>query len=190
MVFQAGVPSWNKGRKCPHKTGRRHHNWKGGKPHCGICGKKLTNYNAKFCNTHRKHNWTPDQRKKIIKSRFSPVPWNKGLKGYLSGPSNAHWKGGITPINKTIRRSLEMRMWRRHVFQRDDYTCQACGQRGGKLQADHELPFALYPGLRFEVLNGRTLCNSCHRKTPTWGGHQDPFSGDIQDCKGRLIAHN
>ena len=35
--------------------------------------------------------------------------------------------------------------------------------------ADHELPFAYFPDLRFEVLNGRTLCETCHRKTPTFG---------------------
>lgn len=63
-----------------------------------------------------------------------------------------------------------MKEWRKHVFQRDDYTCQACGQRGGKLNADHELPFSLFPDLRFEILNGRTLCVYCHRKTPTFAG--------------------
>lgn len=79
------------------------------------------------------------------------------------------WKGGLTELNKIIRQSAEYAIWRQHVFQRDDYTCQACGQRGGKLQADHELPFSLYPDLRFEILNGRTLCEECHNKTDTYG---------------------
>ena len=79
------------------------------------------------------------------------------------------WKGGITPINKKIRCSPQYKQWRTRVFERDDYTCQACGSRGVELHADHELPFAFFPDLRFEVLNGRTLCVSCHRKTATWG---------------------
>lgn len=79
------------------------------------------------------------------------------------------WKGGIYPINKAIRKSIEYRLWRSSVFERDLYTCQFCKQRGGKLHADHIKQFAFYPELRFDVNNGRTLCEDCHRKTNTWG---------------------
>lgn len=82
---------------------------------------------------------------------------------------------GKTSANSRIRDSKEYVAWRLAVFTRDDYTCQACGQRGGKLNADHELPFALYPDLRFEVLNGRTLCVACHQKTDTYGGKPSPW---------------
>lgn len=37
------------------------------------------------------------------------------------------------------------------------------------LHADNIKPFALYPELRFEVTNGRTLCIPCHKKTGTYG---------------------
>lgn len=86
------------------------------------------------------------------------------------GAANKNWKGGVTSQNEKIRKSLEYKYWRTNVFRRDDYTCQACGKRGkGDLEADHELPFALFPDLRFEVLNGRTLCKDCHKRTPTYG---------------------
>ncbi len=90
-------------------------------------------------------------------------------KGGNMGGANSNWKGGVTSINERIRKSIEYKTWRRHVFIRDDHTCQACGTRGGNLHADHEFPFSLFPQLRFEVLNGRTLCIPCHRKTPTYG---------------------
>lgn len=80
-----------------------------------------------------------------------------------------NWKGGITPINLLIRGSVEMKLWRLDVFNRDKYTCVLCGQKGGDLQADHIKPFAYYPELRFDRQNGRTLCKSCHRKTDTYG---------------------
>ena len=87
----------------------------------------------------------------------------------VSGEKSYNWKGGVTTINEQIRKSSDYKVWRKHVFTRDDYTCQACGVRGSGLEADHELPFALFPDLRFEVLNGRTFCKPCHRKTPTYG---------------------
>lgn len=59
--------------------------------------------------------------------------------------------------------TLSYRLWREDVFKRDNWTCQMCGQQGGKLQADHIKPYALYPELRHTVSNGRTLCVRCHR---------------------------
>lgn len=97
-----------------------------------------------------------------------PPSWNKGLKGYKAGENHYNWKGGITPTNHRVRTSTAYMEWRRHVFQRDDYTCQACGKRGGKLHADHVLRFSRYIDLRTEILNGRTLCVMCHKKTPTY----------------------
>lgn len=79
------------------------------------------------------------------------------------------WKGGITTENYRIRRSAEYKRWRTAVFERDNYTCQKCKEVGGRLNADHIKPFADYPELRFDLSNGRTLCETCHRKTETWG---------------------
>lgn len=77
-------------------------------------------------------------------------------------------------LNRRIRYSKKMALWRLGVFTRDDYTCQICGARNGHgktiiLHADHIKPFALFPELRFELSNGRTLCISCHKKTDTFG---------------------
>lgn len=91
--------------------------------------------------------------------------WNYGKKmPHLAGPNNPMWKGGVTPEYEKLRKSTQYIEWRTHVFQRDDYVCQGCGQRGGKLQVDHELPFSEYPDLRLEILNGRTFCIPCHKK--------------------------
>ena len=81
----------------------------------------------------------------------------------MTGKNNSQWKGGITPINQAIRNSFRYEEWRKAVFERDLYTCQNCDEIGGKLNADHIKPFALYPELRFDVKNGRTLCEKCHK---------------------------
>lgn len=89
---------------------------------------------------------------------------NKMPRPNSSGENHHNWKDGITPVNEKIRKSIHYKKWRHDVFTRDNYTCQHCKQRGGKLNADHILPFSLYPELRFELSNGRTLCVDCHKQ--------------------------
>lgn len=88
------------------------------------------------------------------------------------GAKHPNWRGGLTPASQRIRASDQYRTWRKTVFERDKYTCQFCGKKGGPLHADHIKPFADYPTLRFAAENGRTLCVPCHRKTPTYGGRR------------------
>jgi|SRR5882762_2058613 len=87
------------------------------------------------------------------------------------GDKNVNWKGGVTSINETIRKSIEYKIWRKTVFERDNYTCLICGEKekvSGHLEADHIKPFAYFPEERFNVNNGRTLCNACHKNTDTY----------------------
>ena len=60
--------------------------------------------------------------------------------------------------------SFEYNEWRKAVFKRDDYTCQRCGKRGGRLQAHHIKAWAKYPDLRYDVANGITYCVECHKQ--------------------------
>ena len=85
------------------------------------------------------------------------------------GSDNVNWKGGVTPLNEKIRKSVEYKIWQFSVFTRDNFTCVVCHKRGGDLHADHIKMFAFHPELRFAIDNGRTLCVSCHRKTSTYG---------------------
>ncbi len=84
------------------------------------------------------------------------------------GEKSHLWRGGKSTEAHKIRQSAAYRNWRTEVFQRDDYTCQFCKKRGGKLQADHIKPFAYFPELRLDINNGRTLCVACHMKTDTY----------------------
>ena len=88
------------------------------------------------------------------------------------GEKSHRWKGGVTKKNQIIRNSVEYKLWREAVFKRDNFTCQFCGVRGYRLQADHIRPFSLFPELRFALDNGRTLCKNCHKKTYSYGSKQ------------------
>lgn len=100
--------------------------------------------------------------------------------GKYRGEKATNWRGGITSINMLIRSSDEYKLWRKAVFERDNYTCIWCGIRSGSgkkvvLHADHIKPFALYPELRFAIDNGRTLCKDCHKKTDTYCGRTKKY---------------
>jgi hypothetical protein len=86
------------------------------------------------------------------------------------GEKSHRWRGGRTSENTRLRNSIKALDWRKAIFARDDFKCVMCGQRGGKLHADHIKPWSLYPELRFDLTNGRTLCRPCHiYKSGTWG---------------------
>lgn len=161
------------------------------KSHCKhqTCDRK--HYSRGWCSMHynrwRKHGdpsavlpvfnrkqQSEETRKKISNS-MKGVKKSLEMRAKLSmrkkGPNSLHlWKGGITEQNRIIRQSFEYRLWRTQVYERDNYTCQVCLVRGGKLNADHIKPFCDYVELRFDLDNGRTLCEGCHRNTPTFGG--------------------
>ena len=73
-----------------------------------------------------------------------------------------NWRGGITPVNVLIRNCGEYKSWRISVFRRDFFTCVFCGYNGKHIEADHIKPFSIFPELRFDINNGRTLCRNCH----------------------------
>lgn len=121
---------------------------------------------------------TLEHKEKLRQLSIGRAPWNKGkkvseqtrlrMREAHRGEKCNFWKGGITSSNLAIRHSVEMRIWREKIFERDNYTCVWCGIRGVYLNADHIKSFAHYPELRFELSNGRTLCEPCHHKTPTF----------------------
>ena len=105
------------------------------------------------------------------RGQIAPNKGKPNLK--LRGEKHWNWKGGITPERRAIRVSLEYKIWRRAVFERDDWTCVWCGRRGVVIHADHIKPFAYFPELRFAIDNGRTLCRECHLTTETYAGRAD-----------------
>lgn len=88
---------------------------------------------------------------------------------------------GLTQINMRIRKSKRYDEWRHSIFERDNWTCQQCGDRCGYgydvvLNAHHIIPFAeimrksnistKLDAMNYERLwdldNGVTLCKRCH----------------------------
>jgi len=109
------------------------------------------------------------------------------------GEQHFRWKSPekrISTLDRQIRSSTKMKQWRIAVFQRDNHTCVFCGSKQNKsikINADHIVPVveikekykitsleqALDCDFLWQVDNGRTLCEQCHRATDTWGNNKN-----------------
>ena len=111
----------------------------------------------------------------------------KKLSEAHKGEKGSGWKGGITPLYKSIRNSYIYRQWRSDVFTRDDFTCQKCGKRGCYLHAHHIKSFSSilqYYEITtkeeaynceelWNINNGITFCKKCHKKLR---GEEDEYN--------------
>jgi hypothetical protein len=119
-------------------------------------------------NRGKKHR--DEAKQKMSNSHKGKIPWNKGI-GNLS-------------LNQQIRTCLNYLKWRSSVFQRDNWTCQTCGVRGGKLESHHSpksfaeiinefnvktFEQALECSEFWNLDNGVTLCYNCHKLTKKGG---------------------
>jgi len=142
------------------RRGETNPNWKGGLPKCIDCGKVLSTRGVNRC---RRCYWK-SLIGRILSSKTKKKLSESCKKSCLRGCKHPFWRGGVTPLNKKIRKSKKYIEWRKAVFERDKYTCQECQKVGGRLHPHHIKHFALYPELRFSVDNGKTLCIFCHQE--------------------------
>jgi len=117
----------------------------------------------------RCHNCLIDLRKKGMLRYGTP---------FKKGKEHPNWNEGITPLRKAIQNHPKYEDWRLQVFQRDNFTCQGCKKVGGVLNAHHIKQYreiirenkikilddALHCLVLWDIMNGITLCENCHRK--------------------------
>jgi 5-methylcytosine-specific restriction endonuclease McrA len=165
------------GKTNPLFSGSNNPKWKGGQVEksCLTCKEKFTvdpyrKDTAKYCSFKckgiDKKGISVSPETQFKKGFKTPSPFGKDGKNV--GENHWNWQGGKTKELKRLRGTAQYISWRKAVFERDDYTCLFCGIRGATLNADHILPFAFFPELRFDISNGRTLCEECHRTTDTF----------------------
>lgn len=148
---------------------------------CEFCKKIYQSYkdlNLKFCS--KICYWKSKKGKPIkhqphlIQSFLAKGKKPKNYELFRRKSFEKQWKGGVTPEHERIRKSKIYKDWRISVFKRDNFKCQNCGYTGNKLEAHHVKPFALYPELRFDIDNGKTLCKECHDLEETINQYTNP----------------
>lgn len=78
------------------------------------------------------------------------------IKKQLDNVNSSFW-------NYEDRRSSKYKKWKKEVLERDNYTCKNCGIKTN-LVVHHIEHFAENKEKRFDVENGQTLCNKCHKE--------------------------
>jgi hypothetical protein len=176
--FKKGMTPWNKGKKFPQMIGNKHcvgrAPWNKGKKAPQISKSKMgvkrpdmegNNFRVGVPGPNKGKKLTDEQKSKLNMGGLSKGRgWNKGLPAtWAEGAKNHMWKGGITPEHEKVRKSIEYKLWRESVFERDNWTCRKTGIKGGYLHPHHIKNFAEYTDLRFNTNNGITLSEEAHR---------------------------
>lgn len=78
------------------------------------------------------------------------------IKNKLDSINSSFW-------NYEDRRSSKYKKWKKEVLNRDNYRCQNCGSIKN-LVVHHIKGFAKNKEERFNVNNGITLCQKCHKE--------------------------
>lgn len=176
--FKKGYTSWLKGTKGLVKSPLKGKTKKNGKypEHVGF------QKSNKFGRTKKTWNkGLPKEKQPHYGKTFSKKTREKMrlFKVGKYGDKSSNWKGGISIISKLVRNMLEYFIWRSRVFERDNWTCQTCRNRGVYLEAHHkeELNNILkYFNIKnidearkcsklWDIGNGVALCKDCHNLT-------------------------
>lgn len=132
-------------------------------------GHKLSDEHKKKCSLSlkgkkmplRTKEWRVNQSKKITGFKHT-LEARKKMGDSHRGSKSSTWKGGVTSHNDIVRKSLEIKLWKKACLERDKSTCQKCKHVGGELCVHHINNFADFPELRSSIENGITLCKEDH----------------------------
>src|SRR3990167_2880783 len=191
-TFQKGYTPWNKGKKMPKDWMTPERRRKIG----------LANKGKKMIITEKARRKISEAHKGKIPKNLSylhslPYTEERKRKIGLAHRGMKHTeetkrkisdakRDPLRQLYRAIRECYKSREWKVAVFKRDDHMCVWCGNKDRTIQADHIKPFwkivkenkvktiieALSCRELWDISNGRTLCENCHRKTDTWGNRK------------------
>jgi hypothetical protein len=156
------------GKRLPHLSGENSGRWV--KPKGVVCF---------FCDkTILLKPWQIKNHKRFFCNRDC---WAQGTRG--NGSPVYKGDKAVKDLKSRIMLLPEYASWRKSVMERDLFTCQKCGQRGGNLQVHHHRLYFFQLVNRYgfktpeeargcralwDKSNGMTLCRKCHLTSHTY----------------------
>jgi endogenous inhibitor of DNA gyrase (YacG/DUF329 family) len=162
-------------QKCVHESQRKSITKK-----CLYCGNefvaKQSRINkgfSKFCSKQCARDYQKLQRITVIcktcKKEFSVIPSTIKFGGGIFCSKECSYLDKIKPEKYESEQLRRLRLrsnfieWRNSVYKRDNWKCRKCGKTHTKIHAHHIIPVSADKTLMYEVSNGITLCQKCHR---------------------------
>lgn len=156
-------------RKCYMKANQLKPTTKKLQYNCDYCGKEMSLWKSRIEYTPRHY--------------CSIECKNKGWALFYSGENAPAYNHNKTLEDRLLQRKyLEYYEWRKNVYEKDNYTCQCCGNnKGHNLNAHHILNYSEYEELRTDIYNGITLCKDCHKLFHDTYGYKNNNYDQLKD---------
>lgn len=129
-------------------------------------------------------------RSRLIEYGVAIKPLTEVIKGKRDGELNPNWRPHLTQAERETRRdSNKHAKWRVKVYERDQYSCQICGDKTGhNLNAHHIESYNSNKNLRWNIDNGITLCVGCHKAFHQTYGNGNNTERQFHEFLGQNIA--
>ena len=129
-------------------------------------------YNCDGCDANMKVN--PYRLSSLSHAFCSHECYKKNIGKFYTGENNPNWNPNLTEEDRERLRNSSHDEWAKKVKHRDNYKCVCCGSnKSGTLISHHLNSYNWDKEHRYDINNGVTLCNSCHKEFHLMYGYGD-----------------
>ena len=200
---------------CDHKWQATYDNFKNNNTGCPKCSEKLKPTQEFVEEAYLKSNikmlsvYISNKVKNDLLCLICDHKWQSNFNNFQSsncgcpecsrlsriGEIHHRWNPNLTDqerLHRDYYYKADNKKWREAVYNRDKATCQFCNVRGGSLEAHHIDSWATHKEDRFNVDNGVTLCETCHKACHAYhknalshlsATHETFYYWMIRECK-------
>ena len=175
--------------KSINESGKNNINYKRITFKCEICGKEVNQIESHYnkCSHHYCSKECSNKGWTLHYSGENNPLYGKKRPDML-GENNPSWNKDLSDEDRIHKRiSEELKKWKNTVLERDNYTCQITGKRGGELNVHHLNGYHWDKENRTNVDNGITLSKEIHELFHHIYGYKNNTKEQFEEFKQRYI---